>query len=700
MRQPRLQAVAGTAVKSEHPISPWFSTGGEETRIDLGEYWRVLKRGWWIIVFFLLLGAAIGYLKAGSETPIYRATLSMLVEPDLSRLASVEGTIIYSGAWRFYETQYELLRSRALAERVVDKLGMVYRNDLSRPRRPGPVAQIKQEAKALFGFESAEQAQPAAAAPALTPEQEQQRRDALAGVIQAGVSVKGGDRTELVQVSYDSPNPEFAAEAANALVDAYIELGLESRLDRARRVSSWLTERIEGLRQRLLKSEETLQEYQNREGLIDLQRLESMTTTELSFLKNEVVKAQQDVAELSKRYGPKHPKMITARTELETANRRFEELSKETVNARAKEFELAKLEREVASNRQLYDAFIGKFKETDLSEGMQISNARVVDRARVPKAPYTPNVRRIVSTWTFVGLALGLFLVFLREFLDNTFKSTEQIENKLNLPVLGVMPLLSKRAQKRERKKYSRRHDSDSISPERHFIREIRSGFSESVNHIRTGITYSNVDDPPTTVVISSAIQSEGKTTLATNLALSFAQLGPTLIIDADLRKPRVEKITQVESLGGLVEYVAGTRNLHECIVKDKECDTLYVLRSGTIPPNPLELLSSKKLSRTLEELRKKFAHIVIDTAPILPVSDPIVLGHIADAFVMVVQAERTTQKMVHDAVRRLQSAGVTPLGVVLSQVHFRRSTYYYDGKYQYYYHGYYGQEATKAAGK
>jgi capsular exopolysaccharide synthesis family protein len=229
-----------------------------------------------------------------------------------------------------------------------------------------------------------------------------------------------------------------------------------------------------------------------------------------------------------------------------------------------------------------------------------------------------------------------------------------------------------------------------SFVPERHFLEDSKSAFAESINHVRTGIAYSDVDNPPKTVLITSSVQGEGKTTLAFNLALSFASLGRTLLIDADLRKPRIEEITEASAQGGLVEYVAGLRSLQECVVQDPDCPSLYILKGGVVPPNPLELLSSQTLARTIAELRNKFSHIIIDTAPILPVSDAIVLGHLADSLLLVVEAERTTVRMARDALKRLGNAGIRTMGVVLAQVRVRSSAYYYDGKYQYYYGGYY----------
>lgn len=678
-------------------VPPWAVE--EDSGVGLREYLSLFKRHWLAIALITLLGVVFGGLKAMSESPVYQASVTMLVEPDLSRLASTEG-MAWAGAWRFYETQYELLRSRALAERVVDKLGLIHRREQLEAilNWTSPLDEMFDRAKAtITGASPKPFPPPDAGTQTVTPGQEQRRRDALASMVQGGVGVVGGDKTQLVRVSFDSRDPELAAEVANTLVDAYIELGLESRLDRAKRVSSWLTERIEGLRRKVLESEEKLHDFQSRTGMIDLDNIEKLTDARLDSLNQQLVNAQKRYAELAKRYGPKHPKLIAAKSEVDTAQRRLGSVSRDVVETRAQEFELSKLEREVASNRQLYEVFLNKFRETDLSADNRLSNARVVDRARVPGSPFKPDRYRIIMFYGSMGLLAALLLVFIREHLDNTFKNNEQIELRLKLPVLGVVPLLEgKRLFGNRGRRAKNSSDGTAVDgPERHFLRESRSGFAEAINHIRTGISFSNVDDPPRIVLITSAVQGEGKTTLATNLAMSYAQLDKTLLIDADLRKPRLRSITPVaRSNGGLVDYVAGTQPMQDCIVPDPECSNLYLLQSGTIPPNPLELLSSKKLAGTLEELKGKFSHVIIDTAPILPVSDAIVLGHVVDELLLVIQAERTTHKMVQDAMRRLQAASVLPLGVVLTQVKFRRSTYYYDGKYQYYYGGYYGQES------
>lgn len=711
-----------------------------EAQAAIRKYLRILFQYKWSILALALIGIALGAYKAFTAVPIYRAATTVAISPDYSNAIPGQNlNMYYAASWRFYETQFEMIRSRAVAERVVEKLGLVHRKSVNQPAEttpglielitttlgldtianaadaymsgaaaesePGPVRQAVLQAvqavKKTLGLDAAAEKPRSDTEIALdmrSPEQLEKRKESLAAMIRNGVSVASNDQSQIATVRFESPDPQFAAEAANAVVDAYIELGLESRLDRTRRTSTWLTERLEDLREKVAESEDRLQEFQKKEGLVGSESMEEISSAKLKYMNDEVIRAQKMVSELSERYGPKHPKMISARAELEAAERRLDGVSQNIVQETTKQFELNKLEREVAANRQLYESFLAKFEETDLSSQYTITSAQIVDAARVPGSPVKPEKEKFVLQWGMMGLFMGLLLSLLREQLHNTFRTNEDVEQKLALAVLGVVPMLDRKGQRAAKRAKRKNRSTLEFSPERYFLANTKSAFSESINHVRTGIAYSDVDNPPRTILITSSVQGEGKTTLASNLALSCANLGRTLLIDADLRKPRLEHITPAESQGGLVEYVAGLRTLQECIVQDTENPSLYILKGGTIPPNPLELLSSQTVSRTLAQLRNKFSHIIIDTAPILPVSDAIVLGHIADAVLLVIQAEQTTTRMARDAVKRLEGAGIRTMGVVLSQVYARRSAYYYDGKYQYYYGGYYHSGDDKLA--
>jgi capsular exopolysaccharide synthesis family protein len=304
------------------------------------------------------------------------------------------------------------------------------------------------------------------------------------------------------------------------------------------------------------------------------------------------------------------------------------------------------------------------------------SNTKVLERAPIPGSPFTPNIKKSTMTGAGIGFLIGILLLVGRELFDRTFKNQIQVEERLQLPVLGILPLLS---TGKFRKKL------DEMTAERQYQLNSKSNFSEVVNHIRTGIIYSNFDNPPKVILITSPLPKEGKTTTATNLSLAFSKLGRTLLIDADFRKPRIAQIANVSNKKGLTGYVAGQNSLQECLSKDADSKNLFFMRSGEVPPNPLEMISSNRFKDILDLMRKNFDYIIIDSAPIIPVSDGIVLGKLADAILLVLKAGSTSHHITDTAMKRFRSANLKPTGVILAQLDYKSSHYYY-GRYNYYY--------------
>jgi len=621
----------------------------------LTSVWQIIKENRWGIIILMILGCLGGVFKAVSETPIYQARLTMAVEPSSSRIGSQNVFDPY--AYRFYETQYELLKSRSVAERVVNRLKLVERESVQNLLLPpSALRSVAEEIKRLTGVEFFKNVDVPVQPVSLTPEQAERKKKWLTGIIQSGVSVSGGEKTNLVEVTFNSINPEFAAEIANALVTAYIELGLDSQLNRSQQTTQWLSQRIDDLKSTLDTAQADLQTFLVQENLLDTSRSKQITTTELQSLNSEYISARANLDELAKRYGARHPKITEARAEVAAAKRRLDTKSQSISSSR--------------ENQELYEAFLAKFKEADLSSsGSQVASARIVDGALPPGGPIYPQKNRIILIWTLGGLLLGVFLAFLRAQLDTTFKSGRAVEEKLGLPLLGVVQAMS----------------NDTEGVERLYLENTRSVFSEAINHIRTGITYANVDNPPKVIVITSSVQSEGKTTLASNLALSYAQLGKTLLIDADLRRPRIKHIIDTDTKVGLVDYVAGAATLEDCVRRDKEEQNLFILNSGTTPPNPLELLASDRFKQIVDDLRGRYAYIVIDTAPVLPASDAVVLGQLCDALLLAVQSDRTTHHMARDAIKRLNASKVSVEGLFLTQANIKKGNpYQYGGYYGY----------------
>ena len=660
-------------------VDNWFVKQNESTaEQSLHTLLHVVFHYRWSVLFLFIIGCIAGVFKAISEQPIYRASLSLVVEPTNPRYISSQQTLLDPYGWRFYETQYELIKSRSVAGKVVERLDLVDRNVDQMLVSPGLSSKIKSMLSSLplLGFLKPRVEVSKNVQRVVTKEDRIRKKKWLTAVVQSGVIVQGTEKSQLVIVSYDSKDPGFAAEIANALVEAYIELGLESQLNRTQQTSIWLSKRLESLKQNLVEAQRELQEYLAREDMLDSSRNKQLTTSKLTALNTEYIAARSKYDELTKRYGAKHPKITEAKAEMEAAKKRWENTSKSVGADKSKEFELATLEKEVQANQELYDVFLAKFRETDLSSGAQISSARVIDKALPPGGPIHPNKQKIMMTWGMGGLILGILLAFLREQLDTTFRNPRGLEEKLHLPMLGVVELVS----------------DENTLVERNYIQKLNSVFAESINRIRTSIIYSDVDHPPQVILLTSSAQGEGKTTVASNLALSYAQLGPTLLIDADLRRPRIKHIINSKSNAGLVDYVAGQESLKNCLIQDDIEKNLFILNCGTPPPNPLELLSSEKLQSTIKRLREKFSYIVIDAPPVLPASDATVLGQICDALIMVVQSERTTHHMAREAIKRLNAVNVHVTGLVLSQVDVNKMQAYKYGSYGYGYgYGYYG---------
>lgn len=675
---PSANSNVSTANNSDF-IREWFNgapttvsqvqAGGDSLALTLANFLQVIKDSKWSIIVLVLLGIVGGVIKALSETPVYQASLTMAVEPSSS--SSGTQALFDPYAYRFYETQYELLKSRSVAERVVERLNLAERESVTSLLVPPSLSQtLVNEFEGLTGWRFYERVEEVSPGTKLNEAEILRRKGWLTGVVQGGVSVSGGEKTNLVTVTYRSINPDFAAEVANALVEAYIDQGLDSQLNRSQQTTRWLSQRIDELKKSLDEAQENLQRFLIEEDMLDSSRGTEFTNSELRALNNEFIAARSNLDELQKRYGALHPRISEARSELQAAKQRLDAKSRSISANRLKQIELDRLEREVQSNKELYEAFLSKFREADLSSSAsQVARARIIDRAMPPGGPIYPQKQRIVFTWALGGLLLGIGLAFMREQLDSTFKNGRVVEMKLGLPLFGVMQSMQKKVE----------------NVERLYLENTRSVFSEAINHIRTGVMYSNVDHPPQVVVITSSVQSEGKTTLASNLALSYAQMGSTLLIDADLRRPRIKNLVDTGVKVGLVDCVAGVASLQECVKQDPQEKNLSILKSGTTPPNPLELLASEKFKQTLNELRQSFDYIVIDTAPVLPASDAVVLGQICDCLLLVVQSDRTTYHMARDAIKRLNASKVDVTGLILTQANIKKDNpYAYGGYYGY----------------
>jgi capsular exopolysaccharide synthesis family protein len=536
----------------------------------------------------------------------------------------------------------------------------------------------------------------------------------------------------------------------------YIEADLEARLQMTTKASGWLTKRLEGLREKLKASEEELQRYREQENLLESGGKSELTAKHIQELNEKLVSAQQrralteatykqvqelkgkswesylsvpavlndplvgnlkqaeseakrKVSALSKRYGPKHPKMIQMRADLAEARANVRKRVNSVIAGIEKEYRVASaeqssvssvlestkgemqqinrkgyrlgiLEREVEANKQLYDMFMGRYKETSETAGLESVRARITDHAEPALKPAKPKKKLIILIAGFLGLFVGVLLAFLKEHLDNTIKLAVEMEEKLGLPVLGILPHLDLNLAGGETPlKYSREHK--------------QSFFTESVRTVRTGILLSGLDDPYKVIVVTSSVPSEGKSTIAMNLADSLSEMNKVLLLDADMRRPSVGKNFGLKAgANGLSEYVSKSAKADECIYQINDSN-LYVMPSGVIPPNPLELLSSKTFGDALEALSKTFDHIIVDSAPTLAVSDALVLSSHASGVIYVTKSDTTPIPAAREGLKRLRKANAHLIGGVLNEVNPKRGMKAYAGYGEkgYYAGNYYG---------
>jgi len=724
---------------AQSPVMP-------QAGMDLMEFWRIISQRKWHIVLLAVFTALVALAVSMAIAPVYRATAVVMIEANKAKvISSIEEVYAGGGSNReFFQTQAEILKSREVAIKAIEKLKLWDHPDFD-PRKVKPP--FYQPVLDALGFAQAEKPEWIDALLA----------DAVYGRIAGGklISIEPVRLSQLVKVSFDAKDPELAAQMANTIAEAFIDNDREARFKMTQQAHGWLQERLKDLRITLSDSENRLQQYREREGLIELEsdkqggvaRLIDAVTQRLIEAKlktsesrnnyvqiknakpeellslpriinnavimdahRQVMEGERKNAELAQRYGPEHPKMVQAMGELVAAREQLNkaismvvagaqyeyevaqatEKNLEETLARAKggvqmlnkkEFGLAVLEREVATNRQLYDMFMNRAKETNAAQDMQSSIGRIVDTAQVPNDPIKPKKAMNVAVALVLGLLLGVGGVLLQAKLDNTLKSSTDVETHLHQPLLASLPELDKAARQ---------------SAGKMLMDEPHSLYAEAIRTARTGVLLSALDAKSRTLLVTSSVPGEGKTTFASNLALAHAQTKKTLLIDADMRKPSVASKLELDPHHiGLSELVAGEAGLDAVLQAIPETG-LQVISAGTLPPNPLELLLSKRFAETLSQLQTQFDVIVIDSPPVELVSDALVLAPHCTSVIYMARAQETPIPVMKKGLAKLARANAPLLGVVLNHVEAKQQGYYGYGAGAYGHYGY-GHAQAKA---
>ncbi|MBL1385748.1 MAG: polysaccharide biosynthesis tyrosine autokinase [Colwellia sp.] len=719
-----------------------INNNSDEEIIDLSAYVNVIKRAKWHILSFAVVATLLTIMVTLTLVPKYVATATLLIEAEQAKAVSFEEIYgLDSNQKEYYLTQFEVIKSDSIAREVITKLDLKVHTDFI--PKPSFIGEATGFVKGLFPFLNKTEKQQ------LT-EQEQQDLEML-GLLEAfkaRLSVSPIRKTQLVKVSFESSDPKLAAIVANTVGEVYIESQMRAKMGITQQASSWLNTRLSALRIQLDTSEQKLQAYREAQKLVDIEGIAGLVTQELEQtsqqlvtarteknnlqsinrviseygnnnldllgsmpeitshkvvqdVKREVILVERKVSELSEVYGPKHPKIISAKAELATVKSNLnkqikglitgieKELNRITRTVSALEADLVKiraeyqeitrketaynqLKREVETNRNIFNTFLSRSRETEVTSDFSSAAARFTDRAYAPKDPSKPNKKLIVVLAFVASFGFAVVMSFVFDALNDTIKNKNDVENKLAQRMLGILPFV-------------KTPKNNVLSVYAYFDEHYRR-FAESVRTFRTSLLLTQLDREHKVIAVTSSSPGEGKTTTSTNLAMSLAQMGKVLLIDGDLRKPSIAKRFDIPVFHpGLSNLIVGTEQLSECIHIDEQSG-VTIMPSGQIPGNPLELLSSNQFNELLVSLKQTYDHIIIDTPPTQAVSDALVIAQNTDSVIYVVKADLTRIKPIKAGIERLFESKAHIAGVVVNQVEITKSKEEHNyGYYDYY---------------
>jgi succinoglycan biosynthesis transport protein ExoP len=731
----------------------------QEEEIHLLDYWRILQKRRRVALSFFAVVVGIVAVYSFAATPIYKGTAQVLIDleknPTMTFSEGGGAFIQMRDASEYYRTQTEILGSRAFGDRVVRKLQLEKNPYFLEKKGKGSFSPLKLIKQFVFRiFPSREK--PANPIP-LTVIQDEADAE-MTDMVLKNTEVEIGKGTNILKINYLSENSLVAAAMANGIASTYIEHNLDIRVKPFRDAVEWLSARTMESRSKVEDSEKVVQQYKEGQGIVSFESKENVITQKLQEITTQLVQAEskrqeaevrykqiqsviktperlatvpdimnnpviqalrtdelavkRKISDLSEKFGPKHPNIVRARTELKSIQKNLvaeamkmlnaaktdydislgrekslrqaiEEQKKEVLDLGRKSIDYGVIAGEAASNKQFYELLLKKMQEASLSSGINVSNAQVVDGATIPSSPFKPRRMLNILLAVLVGLLGGIFAAFFVEYMDDTIKTPEDIEKTLALPFLGYVPSTGK--------------EEGPI----YMFSGPRASIAESYRTIRTSIMLSSPEENPLKVIlVTSTTPNEGKTTTAANLAVAMAQMGErVLLIDTDMRRHNMHKVFGIENLIGISDMIVDHTNSDTGIRNLTQIPNLSVITGGTLAPNPSELLGSNNMRQLLSALRERFDRIILDSPPLMAFSDCLVMSRLADGVVFVIHGGVTGRgniKKTTDAIANVQGR---ILGVVLNNVDMsKQSSYYY---YHPYYSYYYGEKnVEKKAGK
>ncbi|HZT76382.1 MAG TPA: polysaccharide biosynthesis tyrosine autokinase [Vicinamibacterales bacterium] len=707
------------------------------------------------IAVFILTTAAM-MIQGYSTIQIYQARAQILIEDERSTavpgITTPENTY-YEDPEPYYKTQYRILKGRDLTRRVVKRVHLERVPEFNGTAAPpsGPAVFVHNLEQRLIGL--VKPSTPAAAVPAEPPKaDESSDESALVSAFLGRVDVIPITGSRLVDVTFTAMDPTFAATAVNTLVDEYVDQNLQLKQQATQNMLDWLDKEVGNQQLKVQESERALASYRDRQNALSLDEKQNIVLARVNKLNDDVmmsrtkraqkevlynqikaiqsgqpsdtipavaqsaavqtakgrlIEAQRTRAQLQDRYGEKHPLMQKALADLQEAQRQYDlevgravqsikndydtaVLEEQTMSraldaAKADAQDLSRksvdynvMEREANSNRQIYQSLLQRENELRVSSNSHANNVRVVDHAEIPKAPITPTGRRTWLVSLGIGLVLAIAVAYGLDYMNDTIKTPEDVTRRLKMHFLGLVP---------------------SVRGDKHPLlasARVPHDFGESFRALRTSLLARFPGPGTKIIVVTSAQPLEGKTTTAANIAMALAYGGSrVLLIDADMRRPGLHRPLRLTNERGLSQVLVGQARVRDVIQRTVD-PNLLAITAGHPPPNPSELLASERMKTLLTNLAHgPFDWIIVDTPPVLAVTDAVILAPLVAGVVFVIGAEMTRRRLAERAIETVAQTQPKFTAVVLNKVDFARNRYYYSRYYGHQYKNYYAEAAV-----
>ena len=708
--------------------TPPTGSEGDAQEAHLWEYIYVVLRRRRLVLAVFFGVAALATLRSLLTRPVYEATAQILIERDTpSVLSFKEVAQVDAARDDYYQTQYKLLQSRALVRRVIESMNLLQDAEFGGPRSAEEIEAVKASA----------------------PGASQLMEGAIDAFLRR-LKVLPVRNSRLVIVTFESFRPDMAAATANRLSQLYIQQTLEFRYQTSSEAAQWLGQQITEQTGKVEGAERALQTVKEQEGIVNIEerrtlleqklkelgtaltglrtdRLEKealynqtrhasnpeelpdvMRNPLVQSLRIELATLERAQAQLLERYMDQHPEVIKVRNQIQETRKKIAAESQRVIRAAENDYkaaaaqeasvssalEAAKAEaldlsrrsvqydtakREADAGKEVLNSLLSRHKQTDVAQELKNSNIRIVDAASVPRGPVRPQKTRDITFGLVLGLFLGIGLAFFLDYLDNTVKTPEDVRKQLGAPLLAVIPEIDA--------------PTDVV---------INSGaetpLADGYRLLRTSLTYSWPESSSRILLVTSTSPGEGKTVTSVNLALILASMGgKVLLIDCDMRRPQSHKLLRGKKSPGLSDLLVGRARPSEAIQRPSGT-TLSLLAAGTRAPSPADLMTLQTMRDFLEGLRGFYDWIVLDTPPVGPVAEALILGPLTDGVVVVVGAEMVPRNGVRHTLDRVTETGARLLGVVLNRAQVEKHSYYYGRYYGHYYGRYYGSPPARPA--